>query len=105
MLAQRLLRHKEQLSRLDCRLREEHFARLNAGMSQSHETSAIHLDILTHLKRINSSVTHVAQAILDSNVSDEAKRYAPTIPAATRESTDDMREIRSAASALLSRNC
>ena len=38
--------------------------RLNAGLAQSHETSAIHLDLLTHLRRINSTVSHVAYPIL-----------------------------------------
>jgi Na+/phosphate symporter len=37
---------------------------LRAGLQQSHETSAIHLDLLTHLHRINSCISHVGQAIL-----------------------------------------
>lgn len=65
MLAQQLLRHKERLNQYERELRDRHFARLNTGMAQSHETSAIHLDLLTHLKRINSSLTHVAYATLD----------------------------------------
>jgi len=65
MLARQLLRHKERISQLDAELRDQHFARLNAGMAQSHESSAIHLDLLTYLKHINSSVSHVAYAILE----------------------------------------
>lgn len=65
MMAQQLLHHKERIKQEEEDLRDRHFARLNAGEVQSHETSAIHLDILTHLKRINSCVTHVAYAILD----------------------------------------
>lgn len=64
MMAQKLLRHKENLNNHERRLREKHFARLNQGTPESHETSAIHLDILTHLKRINSCVSHVAYSIL-----------------------------------------
>ena len=41
-----------------------HFTRLNAGAAASHETSAIHLDLLTHLRRVNSAVSHVAFAVL-----------------------------------------
>ena len=64
LLAQQLLRHKESVSTYERDLRDRHFARLKAGLAESLETSAIHLDILTHLKRINSCVTHVAYAIV-----------------------------------------
>lgn len=63
-LAQQLLRNKELLNTYETELRDRHFARLNAGLTESHETSAIHLDLLTHLKRINSSLSHVAYSIL-----------------------------------------
>jgi phosphate:Na+ symporter len=65
-LAEQLLRHKEHLNRYEQLLRDRHFARLNAGLAEAHETSAIHLDLLTHLKRINSCVTHVAYNILEN---------------------------------------
>ena len=63
-VAQQLLRHKQRIDQYERELRDRHFARLNAGLVESHETSAIHLDLLTHLKRINSCVSHVAYAIL-----------------------------------------
>ncbi len=62
--AQQLLRHKQRIDQYERELRDRHFNRLIAGMVQSHETSASHLDLLTHLKRINSCVSHVAYAIL-----------------------------------------
>lgn len=64
-LAQQLLRHKQALNAEELRLRDNHFQRLRAGQTQSHESSAVHLDILTHLKRINSCVTHVAYGIVE----------------------------------------
>lgn len=64
VLAQQLLRNKERLNQYERELRDRHFARLKEGLAESHETSAIHLDILTHLKRINSCVSHAAYAIL-----------------------------------------
>jgi len=64
LLAQRLLRHKQALGEEERTLRDAHFTRLRQGQTQSHESSAVHLDILTHLKRINSCVTHVAYAIV-----------------------------------------
>ncbi len=63
-LAQQLLRHKERINQYEHELRDRHFARLNAGLTEAYETSAIHLDLLTHLKRINSCLTHVGYAIL-----------------------------------------
>jgi phosphate:Na+ symporter len=63
-LAQQLLRHKQRIDQYERELRDRHFKRLNEGLMETHETSAIHLDLLTHLKRINSHVTHVAYAIL-----------------------------------------
>jgi len=48
-------------------LRDNHFKRLRQGQSQSFESSAVRLDILTHLKRINSCVTHVAYAIVQND--------------------------------------
>jgi phosphate:Na+ symporter len=66
ILAQRLLRHKDRLGELERELRDRHFGRLRSGLQQTHESSAIHLDLLTHLKRINSCVTHVAYAIVQT---------------------------------------
>ena len=63
-LAQQLLRHKERINQYEHELRDRHFARLNAGLTEAYETSAIYLDLLTHLKRINSCLTHVGYAIL-----------------------------------------
>jgi len=70
-LALQLARHKERIDRYERDLRDRHFSRLNAGEVAAHETSAIYLDLLTHLKRINSCVTHVAYATLqDSSAAD-----------------------------------
>ena len=74
-LAQQLLRHKARIDQYERELRDRHFARLNAGLVEAHETSAIHLDLLTHLKRINSCVSHVAYAILE-----DGQRARPSAP-------------------------
>ena len=63
-LAKQLLRHKDRLGNYYRELRDRHFTRLNAGAEAAHETSAIHLDLLTHLRRINSAVSHVSFVIL-----------------------------------------
>lgn len=64
MLARTLLRHKERIDTLERDLRDRHFNRLRTGTAETHVSSAVHLDILTHVKRINSCVTHVGHAIL-----------------------------------------
>jgi phosphate:Na+ symporter len=65
ILAAQLLRHKQHLGELERDLRNRHFHRLHAGLIESIETSAIHLDVLTNLKRINSHLTAVAYPILE----------------------------------------
>lgn len=63
-LARKLLGNKERLSSFERSLRDRHFARLRDDEFHSHETSAIHLDLLTHLKQVNSSASHVAYEVL-----------------------------------------
>jgi phosphate:Na+ symporter len=66
ILAAKLLRHKQRIGELEREYRNRHFHRLHAGLIESVETSAIHLDVLTNLKRINSHLTAVAYPILES---------------------------------------
>lgn len=64
-LAEKLLRHKHHINEHEPELRRRHFHRLQAGLSESFETSAIHLDVLTNLKHINSHLTAVVYPILE----------------------------------------
>lgn len=57
--ARRLLREKEVFRELEAHATEVHFARVRAGRVESIETSALHLDVLRDLKRINA---HIAAA-------------------------------------------
>jgi phosphate:Na+ symporter len=77
ILAQQLLRNKDRIDQYERELRDRHFTRLNAGLAEAYETSAIHLDLLTHLRRINSSVSHVAFAILQDTGAPAAAGSAP----------------------------
>ena len=54
------------MSQTERRFRQAHIERLHAGYRESIDTSEIHLDVLTNLKRINSHVTAVAYPILES---------------------------------------
>ncbi len=69
-LAAQLLRHKHRINELERDLRNRHFRRLHAGLKESFETSAVHLDVLTNLKRINSHLTAVAYPILENGNND-----------------------------------
>lgn len=65
-LAQRVLERKLELSQAERRFRQAHIERLHAGLRESIDTSEIHLDVLTNLKRINSHITAVAYPILEA---------------------------------------
>ncbi len=64
--ARQLLKEKEKFRELEMQGSQQHFARLRSGRIESIETSALHLDILRDLKRINSHLTSVAYPILDA---------------------------------------
>jgi len=64
-LATRLLTHKQKMIELEKELRQAHISRLYKGHRESIDTSAIHLDVLTNLKRINSYITNAAYPILE----------------------------------------
>jgi phosphate:Na+ symporter len=63
--ARRLLGEKEVLRDLELRATETHFARVRSGRIESVETSAMHLDALRDLIRINTHLAAVAYPVLD----------------------------------------
>jgi phosphate:Na+ symporter len=63
--ARRLLAEKEVFRDLEARATASHFARIRAGRVESVETSALHLDVLRDLKRINAHVAAAAYAVLE----------------------------------------
>jgi phosphate:Na+ symporter len=63
--ARRLLAEEEMFRDLEARATEGHFARIRAGRVESRETSALHLDVLRDLKRINAHLTAAADPVLD----------------------------------------
>jgi len=65
-LAQQVLEHKLEISQTERKFRQAHIQRLHEGYRESIDTSEIHLDVLTNLKRINSHITAVAYPILES---------------------------------------
>jgi len=64
-LAQEVLDQRPAVRQRERELRESHLARLRRGLAESLETSEIHLDVLTNLKRISSHVTALVFPILE----------------------------------------
>jgi phosphate:Na+ symporter len=63
--ARQLLGEKEVFRDLETRATETHFGRIRAGRVESMETSALHLDVLRDLKRINAHIAAAAYPVLE----------------------------------------
>jgi phosphate:Na+ symporter len=64
-LAQDVLAQRPAIRQRERELRESHLGRLRVGLAESLETSEIHLDVLTNLKRISSHVSALVFPILE----------------------------------------
>ena len=64
--AKRLLEEKAHFRDLEHEYAANHIARLRENTAQSIETSSLHLDLISELKRINSHICGVAYPILES---------------------------------------
>jgi phosphate:Na+ symporter len=64
--ARRLLRQKAELGKAEREAAERHFERLREGRPESLETTSLHLDILSDLKRIHSHICSVAYPVLEA---------------------------------------
>src|SRR5262245_5637714 len=65
-MAQRLLSDKERFRDLERAYHDTHLSRLAGQTVQSIETSALHLDIISDMRRINSFFCSTAYPILES---------------------------------------
>jgi phosphate:Na+ symporter len=64
--ARKLLREKSELRRAELAAADRHFERLRAGRPESLETTSLHLDVLSDLKRIHSHICSVAYPVLQA---------------------------------------
>ena len=64
--AQKLLEEKTRFRNLERAYARSHLGRLLANTLQSQETSSLHIDLISDLKRINSHICSIAYPILDS---------------------------------------
>lgn len=78
--ARRLLGEKEVFRDLETSATDTHFARIRAGRVESVETSAMHLDVLRDLKRINAHLAAAAYPVLD--------RIGELLPSRLRRGSD-----------------
>jgi phosphate:Na+ symporter len=63
--AKKLLEEKARFRDLEREYAASHIARLQDNTAQSIETSSLHLDLISDLKRINSHICSIAYPILD----------------------------------------
>ena len=63
--AQQLMAEKVLFTELERAYAQSHIERLTSNTQQSIETSSLHLDLITELKRINSHICSVAYPILE----------------------------------------
>lgn len=64
--AQKLLEEKARFRDLERAYATSHLERLHSNTLQSQETSSLHIDLISDLKRINSHICSIAYPILDS---------------------------------------
>ncbi len=64
--ARKLLRQKSELRRAELAAADRHFERLREGRAESLETTSLHLDVLSDLKRIHSHICSVAYPVLQA---------------------------------------
>jgi phosphate:Na+ symporter len=78
--AQKLLEEKARFRDLERAYAGTHLTRLTENTVQSIETSSLHLDLISDLKRINSHICSIAYPILDSAGALAPTRFRPVLP-------------------------
>ncbi|MFH1761202.1 MAG: Na/Pi cotransporter family protein, partial [bacterium] len=66
-LAQEVVARHKTLNSLYTSLQTSHFARLKKGIKESLETTAIHMDFIEYLKRINESTVNIGKTMIKYN--------------------------------------
>jgi phosphate:Na+ symporter len=64
--ARKLLREKADMRKAELEAADRHFERLREGRPESLETTSLHLDVLSDLKRIHSHICSVAYPVLEA---------------------------------------
>ena len=77
VLARDLVAEKDKIRKFERQAAESHFARLRDGTLASIQTTALHLDIVRDLKRINAHITTIAYPILEASGEISESRLLP----------------------------
>jgi phosphate:Na+ symporter len=64
--ARKLIREKADMRKAELEAADRHFERLREGRPESLETTSLHLDVLSDLKRIHSHICSVAYPVLEA---------------------------------------
>ena len=67
-LAEKVKSERARISELERHFYRRHIKRLEEGLSESVETSSIHLDVLANLKRINTNITGLVTSLLGGQI-------------------------------------
>lgn len=86
--ARKLLRTKTELRKAELDAADRHFERLREGRPESLETTSLHLDILSDLKRIHSLICSVAYPVLEAAGELNRERLSSALPAADNGASD-----------------
>ena len=70
-LAWKVLKNKEKLGSMEREFKAAHIGRLHLGFRESIDTSSIHLDLLSNLKRINHHITNTSYPIIRRSKEDK----------------------------------
>jgi phosphate:Na+ symporter len=65
-LAETVLRHHRNLSELERRYSQTHIERLHKGHPEAIETSSLHFDLLSNLRRINSLIAQIVSLLVQT---------------------------------------
>jgi phosphate:Na+ symporter len=63
-MAQKVIKLSFAIYKMEKEMRMSHIVRLHKGLRESLETSAVHLDLINNLKRVNTHTTNIARAIV-----------------------------------------
>ncbi|MGB8633611.1 MAG: Na/Pi cotransporter family protein, partial [Xanthobacteraceae bacterium] len=86
--ARKLLRTKTELRKAELEAADRHFERLREGRPESLETTSLHLDILSDLKRIHSHICSVAYPVLEGAGELSRERLPSSMPAVDNGAPD-----------------
>lgn len=60
---QKIVRHQEEVYNLEQEYKQEHIARLHRGKQETLDTSSVHWDLLSNLRRVNGQLTYIAKVL------------------------------------------